>query len=320
MSKIVISRKIPDQFVQQLEHHAEVMMHEDTLQPMPRERLLAESKDADIIISMMSDQINRELLDQCNHLKAVINLAVGFDNIDVAYAEEQHVIVCNTPDVLTETTAELAFTLMLVTARRIIEAAAVVNEGRWKGWEPYMMAGRDVYQKSVGIYGMGSIGTAFARRCKGFDMEILYHTRSRHEQAEQELGARYAAFEELLQADYIVCTAPLTDETKDIFDQAAFSKMKSDAVFINIGRGGHVVEEDLLKAVQTGQIGAAGLDVVRNEPIAADHPFLSEERIVILPHIGSATVETRDAMIQLCVDNAVNVLKSTEPLTPVHLK
>lgn len=316
--KILVTRQIPERFIEELQSVADVEMYGEKLKAMPREELLNKSRDADVVITMMSDQIDREYLDSCPELKAVINLAVGYDNIDVDYAKEKGVIVCNTPDVLTETTAELGFTLMLITARRIIEAAQLVAAGEWKGWEPYLMAGTDVYRKSVGIYGMGSIGTAFARRCKGFDMDIMYHTRSRHEDAERELGAKYVSFDELLQADYIVCTAPLTKETADIFNKDTFRKMNDHAIFINIGRGGHVVEEDLLAAVQNGDIAAAGLDVLREEPIKEGHPFLKENKIVVLPHIGSATVETRDAMIQLCVDNAKQVIRGQEPKTPVH--
>ncbi|GGA99269.1 D-glycerate dehydrogenase [Macrococcus hajekii] len=315
--KVLVTRKIPNHFIEQLKEVAEVKMHDDTLKPMQRKALIEESRSADVVITMMSDKIDQDYMDQCENLKAIINLAVGFDNIDVKYADEKGIYVCNTPDVLTETTAELGFTLMLVTARRIIEAAELVQQGEWQGWEPYMMAGKDVYRKSVGIYGMGSIGTALAKRCHAFDMDIMYHTRSRHEDAERDYNAKHVTFEEILQANYVVCTAPLTSETEDMFDEKAFKQMKNDAIFINIGRGGHVVEQDLLEAIQTGEIAAAGLDVLRKEPIEAGHPFLNEKQIVILPHIGSATVETRDAMIQLCVDNAKKVLNGEKPLTSV---
>jgi len=315
--KVLVTRQIPVRFIEDLKTVADVEMYHEKLKVMPREELLNKSQDADVVITMMSDLIDREYLNHCSNLKAVINLAVGYDNIDVDYANDKGIIVCNTPDVLTETTAELGFTLMLVTARRIIEAAHLVESGEWKGWEPYLMAGKDIHRKSVGIYGMGSIGTAFARRCKGFGMEIMYHTRTRHEDAEKELGAQYVSFEEILKADYVVCTAPLTEETENIFNKEVFQKMNDDSIFINIGRGGHVVEEDLLEAIQNSEIGAAGLDVLREEPIKEGHPFLKEKNIVVLPHIGSATVETRDAMIQLCVDNAKHIINGEEPETPV---
>ncbi len=319
MNKVLITREVPERFLTDLKQVADVEMYPEQQKPMPREALLAQSKDKTVVITMLSDQIDKEYLDSCPDLKAVINLAVGYDNIDVDYAAQKGIVICNTPDVLTETTAELGFTLMVVTARRIIEAAAMVQNGEWTGWSPYLMAGKDVYGKTVGIYGMGAIGQAFARRCIGFGMTVLYHNRSRHEQAEHELGVTYADFDELIAtSDYVVCTAPLTEETRNKFDQQVFKQMKSDAIFINIGRGGHVVEEDLLHAVKNQEILAAGLDVLAAEPIDSDHPFLNEPNIVVLPHIGSASVETRDAMIQLCIDNARYVINGEHPLTPVN--
>ncbi|TDM12546.1 2-hydroxyacid dehydrogenase [Macrococcus lamae] len=321
MNKILITRAVPERFLNDLQQMSEVTMYPEELKPMPREAFLEQSNDKTVVITMLSDKVDREYIDNCPELKAVINLAVGYDNIDLDYAAEKGIIVCNTPDVLTETTAELAFTLMLVTARRITEAAEMVQSGGWVGWSPYLMAGKDVYGKTVGIYGMGMIGQAFAQRCKGFGMKILYHNRSRHEEAEQGIGVSYAEFDELIkESDYVVCTAPLTDETKGKFNKEVFQQMKNDAIFINIGRGGHVIEEDLLQAVQNQDILAAGLDVLAVEPIKEDHPFLKEPNIVILPHIGSASVETRDAMIQLCVDNARHILNSEEPLTAVKNK
>ncbi|UTH14398.1 2-hydroxyacid dehydrogenase [Macrococcus equipercicus] len=320
MSKVLITRAVPERFLEDLRQTAEVTVYPEELKPMTREQFLDESKDKTVVITMLSDRVDQEFMDHCPELKAVINLAVGYDNIDLDYAAAKGIIVCNTPDVLTETTAELAFTLMLVTARRIIEAAQMVQDSRWIGWAPYLMAGQDVYGKTVGIYGMGAIGRAFARRCSGFGMTILYHNRSRQEAAESELGVKYADFDELITtSDYVVCTAPLTAETAGKFNKDVFSRMKEDAIFINIGRGGHVIEEDLLHAVQHRKILAAGLDVLAEEPINKNHPFLAEPNIVVLPHIGSASVETRDAMIQLCVDNARRIINGEQPLTPVKM-
>ncbi|QIH75445.1 D-glycerate dehydrogenase [Macrococcoides canis] len=311
--RVLVTRKIPDCFIQQLEAYAEVDMYDESTNPMPRQLFLDKSKQADIVITMLSDQVDKAYLDDNRHLKAVINLAVGTDNIDVVYAQSLGIQVANTPDVLTETTAELAFTLMLVSARRIVEAAQYVQNGQWKGWSPYLLAGVDVYDKTIGIFGMGSIGSAIARRTQGFNMKILYHNRSHSDQAEQ-LGAQYVDFDTLLEeSDFIICAAPLTDETKHVFNKEAFKKMKNSAIFINIGRGAHVVEQDLLHAIQTDEIYAAGLDVLETEPIANDHPFLREPRITVLPHIGSASKDTRDAMIQLCIDNAVLAIRD-EPL------
>ncbi|WP_414046886.1 2-hydroxyacid dehydrogenase [Macrococcus equi] len=315
--KVLITRSIPEQFVTRLSQYAEVEVYGETMKPMPREALLESAKDKDIIISMLSDAMDKTLMDSNPNLKAIINLAVGYDNIDIDYAHKKGIIICNTPDVLTETTAELAFTLMLVTARRIIEASTLVKEGNWVGWSPYLLAGLDVYGKTVGIFGMGSIGVALARRCKGLNMYIQYHNRSESKYA-KELGADYVSFEELLKtSDFVICTAPLTSETQDIFNQSAFSKMKNSAIFINVGRGGHVVEQDLLDAIQQQTIYAAGVDVLNDEPVGRDHPFLTEERITVLPHIGSATKDTRDAMIERCIINAEQIIRGKSPVSEV---
>lgn len=315
--KVLITRNIPNHFVERLSKLAEVEVYHETIKPMPREALLAAAKDKDIIISMLSDAMDQAFIDANPNLKAIINLAVGYDNIDIDYARAKGIVVCNTPDVLTETTAELGFTLMLVTARRILEASDLVKEGNWIGWSPYLLAGLDVYGKTVGIYGMGNIGAALAKRCAGLNMHVQYHNRSESKYAKA-LGADYVSFDTLLEtSDFIVCTAPLTEETKEIFNKPAFEKMKPSAIFINIGRGGHVVEADLLEAIQSKSIYAAGVDVLNNEPVGSEHPFLKEKRITVLPHIGSATTETRDAMIELCIKNAELILQQKTPISEV---
>lgn len=248
-------------------------------------------------------------------------MAVGYDNIDVELANQNQIIVTNTPEVLTETTAELGFTLMLTVARRIVESEKFVQEGQWKSWGPYLLSGKDVHGSTVGIFGMGSIGKAFARRLKGFNVNVLYHNRSRHEDAEQSYDATYVDFDDLLeQSDFIVCTAPLTPETENKFNEEAFNKMKKDAIFVNIGRGAIVDEEALVNAIERHQIAGCGLDVLREEPVNLKHPLLSMDNAVILPHIGSASVQTRDNMIQLCVDNIIAVLEDKSPKTPVKIK
>jgi len=251
-------------------------------------------------------------------LKIIANMAVGFDNIDVQLDHDHNIVVTNTPDVLTETTAELGVSLTLSVARRIVEAERYVQEGQWQSWSPYLLAGKDLYRAKVGIFGMGDIGKAVARRLKGFEANIMYHNRSRHIDAEEELGALYVSFDTLLKnSDFIICTAPLTEDTKDKFDKQAFAKMKKEAIFINIGRGAVVDEEALIDALNEGQIWACGLDVLREEPIDMTNPLLNMKNAVIVPHIGSASIVTRDRMIQLCVDNIKLVLAGQAPLTPV---
>lgn len=319
--KVLVARQLPEKFINQIKAFAEVDVWESELEPMPREVFLERAQDATIVITTLSEQIDDTFFNNAPHVKGVVNLAVGFDNIDVKLAEEKGVIVTNTPDVLTETTAELGFTLMLTAARRIVEAVQYVHNGEWQSWGPYLLAGKDVYGSTVGIYGMGSIGEAFARRLEGFNCKVLYHNRSRKEEAEQRLNVEYRTMDELLnESDFVVCTAPLTDETKGIFNQETFKKMKDSAILINIGRGGHIIESDLIEAIEQKEILGAALDVVENEPISEDHPFLEMDQVIVVPHIGSSSIATRDKMVQLCVDNAKQIMSNQDPITPVKLK
>ncbi|PTF04340.1 D-glycerate dehydrogenase [Staphylococcus devriesei] len=321
MGKILVTRKIPDQFIEQLEQLGDVHMWDDEFEPMPRAQFLTELEDAEACFITLSEKIDKESIEHAKNVKIIANMAVGYDNIDVALANRNGIVITNTPNVLTETTAELGFTLMLTVARRIIEAQQYVQNGQWKSWGPYLLSGKDVHGSTLGIYGMGDIGRSFARRLQGFNTTILYHNRSRHEDAERQLNAQYVSFDELLErSDFVICTAPLTSETANKFDEKAFSKMKKDAIFINIGRGAIVDEEALVNALNNNEIGGCGLDVLREEPVRLDHPLLKMQNVVILPHIGSASVVTRDRMIQLCVDNIKAVLQGRAPETPVETK
>lgn len=318
MNKIIVSRKIPKSFIEQLETLADVEVWNESYTPMPRDKFLASLKDATACLITLSEKIDEEVIEAAPHLKVIANMAVGFDNIDVQLVQSKGIVVTNTPGVLTETTAELGFTLMLTVARRIVEAEQYVQRGEWQSWGPYLLAGKDLYNAKVGIYGMGDIGKAFARRLKGFNANIMYHNRSRHKDAEEALGALYVPFDTMLEhSDFIICTAPLTEDTRNKFDTAAFKKMKNDAIFINIGRGAVVDEQALVNALQDGEIGGCGLDVLRQEPVDMTHPLLSMKNAVILPHIGSASVVTRNRMIQLCVDNIRLVLSHKQAKTPI---
>lgn len=316
--KVLVARQLPNKFIQQIEQFAEVDVWDSELEPMPREQFLKRAADATIVITTLSEKIDETFFESAPKIKGVVNLAVGYDNIDIDLAHNKGVIVTNTPEVLTETTAELGFTLMLTAARRIVEAVEYVENGEWKSWGPYLLAGKDVHGSTVGIYGMGAIGEAFARRLKGFNCKVIYHNRSKKEKAEKELNVEYRNMDELLaESDFVVCTAPLTSETKGIFNKATFKKMKDSAILINIGRGGHVVESDLIEAIKQKEILGAALDVVENEPIAMDHPFLEMKQVIVVPHIGSSSINTRDHMVQLCVDNAKQIIAGSEPVTPV---
>ncbi|KAA0259068.1 D-glycerate dehydrogenase [Deferribacter autotrophicus] len=305
--KVLITQKLPFNVEEYLKDFELDYRKEST--PIPYEELYERGKSAHGIISMLSDKIDKNLLENCPNLKVVANYAVGYNNIDVAFATQKGIVVCNTPDVLTETTAELAFALMISIARRIVEADNFTREGKFTGWSPELYLGTDLFKKTVGLYGFGRIGQAFARCCKGFEMDIIYHTRNRNLQAEILTGAKYVSFDELLEkSDFIVIIAPLNDESYHKFTINAFKKMKNSAYLINIGRGPIVKEDDLVTALKEGLIKGAGLDVYEFEPKI--HPELFNlKNVILLPHIGSASVKTRAEMAKLCADSIISVLK-----------
>lgn len=316
---IFISRKLPEEVVGPLQDKYEVSMWDKEDVVVPRHRLLEEAKRADALLTMLSEQVDEELLSVAKNVKVIANCAVGYDNIDVPAATRCGVAICNTPDVLTDTTADLTFALLMATARRIVESAEFIKNGSWKSWSPMLLAGHDIHHKKIGIVGMGNIGVAVAKRAFGFDMEILYHNRTRKVEAEERLGARYCSFDVLIEtADFVVCLTPLTAETKNLFTRDVFKRMKKTAIFINASRGPVVNEKDLFDALETGEIAAAGLDVFEKEPIDHQHPLLKLANVVALPHIGSATVETRMSMMKLCVDNIDAILSGEEPKTLVN--
>lgn len=316
---VYITRKLDEASLTPLKEVAHVEMWPSEDEPCPREELETQAAKADALLTMLSDQIDEFLLSKAPNIKVVANLAVGYDNIDLKAAKKRGITVCHTPDVLTESTADLAFALLMASARRIVEASDWIKDGNWTGWGPLLLAGADVHHKTLGIVGMGSIGTALAKRAKGFNMNVLYHNRSRKREAEAQLGVTYADFEELLkQSDFIVCLTPLTPETKDMFNEKAFDLMKNSAYFINVSRGQTVDEDALYEAVKTGKIAGAGLDVFRQEPVSPSHPLTTLRNVTVLPHIGSASVETRKTMMRLCAENIVLVLQDEPAKTPVR--
>lgn len=293
---IFITQKLPDEAVSGLQESFEVRMWEDEEAPAPREELLRQAKEAHALWTMLSDKIDREVFENAPNLKIVTNLAVGFNNIDLHAAHERHVMVTNTPDVLTESTADLTFALLLATARRIVEASKTVHSGEWKSWTPMGMAGRNVGGATLGIIGMGRIGEAVARRAQGFGMEVLYHNRTRRSFED----VKYARLDELLgKSDFVVLLTPLTEETRGMIGSRELALMKETACLINVARGGIVDEGALYEALKLGGIWGAGLDVFEQEPVPLDHPLLTLPNVTVLPHIGSATVQTRLAMMAM---------------------
>ncbi len=316
---VYITRKLPNELLKPLQNYYQVNMWEHDDIPVPKDILLSEAKKANALLTVLTDPIDESVLTAGKNLKVVANLAVGFDNIDVKAASREGIAICNTPDVLNDTTADLTFGLLMATARRIVEAAEFVKEGKWVSWSPLLLAGHDIHHKTLGIIGMGNIGSTVAKRGTGFDMNILYHNRSRKQEIEQQLGAKHVSFDELVEkSDFIVCLTPLTAETKNMFTREVFKKMKESAIFINVSRGPVVDEQALYEALVAGEIAGAGLDVFENEPISVDHPLLTLPNVVALPHIGSSSVETRTTMMRLCIENITAILEGNEPKTLVN--
>ncbi|RHW42645.1 D-glycerate dehydrogenase [Neobacillus notoginsengisoli] len=316
---IFITRKLPEEAIEVLKEKYEVAMWDKEDIPVSKERLLEEARRADALLTMLSDPIDETILNAGRSLKVVANLAVGYDNIDVAAASKKGVAVCNTPDVLTDTTADLTFALMMAAARRLVEAAELIKEDKWKSWSPLLLAGQDIHHKTIGIVGMGKIGETVAKRATGFDMNILYHNRSRKMEVEEAIGAQYVSFDELVaESDFIICLTPLTNETEGLFTRDVFRKMKKTAIFVNASRGPVVDEQALYDALAEGDIAGAGLDVFDKEPISASHPLLKLNNVTAIPHIGSSSVETRMAMMELCAENIDLVLSGQAPKTLVN--
>jgi glyoxylate reductase len=314
--KVLVTREIPEAGLYLLEDFAVSVLFE---RPPERGELLEAIRGMDGVISTATEKIDGEVLDAAgDDLKVVANMAVGYDNIDVRAARERGVVVTNTPGVLDETTADVAFMLMLAAARRLGEGERLLRAGKWEWWGPKQLRGLDVWGKKLGILGLGRIGQAVARRAKGFGMEILYHNRSRNGSAEKELGARYLELRELLsESDFISIHTPLTDETRHLIGAEELESMKPGAVLVNSSRGPVVNEGALADALENGRIFAAGLDVYEEEPKV--HPKLLElENVVLAPHIGSASIETRDKMATLAAENLRAVLRGEQPMTPVE--
>lgn len=322
MPKILVTRRPPESAVAML-HEAfgaenVTIFPED--RPIPREVLLEGVKGVDGILSMLTEPMNAEVFDAAGpQLRIVANMAVGYNNIDVPAATERGIAVSNTPDVLTETTADLTFALILATARRLCESEHFLRSGQWSSWSPTFMLGMDIYGKTLGIYGLGRIGKAVARRAKAFNMKVLYHSRTQLPAAEEVgLGLTYVDFPTLLaESDIISPHCPLTDETRHVFNAATFKAMKKSAIFVNTTRGPVVDEAALAAALHGGEIFAAGLDVYEDEPRICPE-LLTVSNIVLLPHIGSSTLETRSAMANLAAENIIAVLKGNMPPTCVN--
>ena len=276
--------------------------------------LMAAAKEHNALLCSGGDNINARFLDECSHLDVISQFAVGYDNIDIAKATDLGIPVGYTPDVLTHATAEIGFGLMIAVARKMFYNHKSILKGEWTYFKPRANLGLELKNKTLGIFGLGRIGFEMARLCKNaYNMDILYHNRNRNNRADKELDARFVDFDTLLsESDVISVHCSLTDETKEVFNKSAFSKMKSSAIFINTARGKVHNEIDLIEALKSGLIWGAGLDVTNPEPMLPDNQLLSMENVAVLPHIGSATVETRNRMAKLVAENIIEFYRDNK--------
>ncbi|MEX2653936.1 MAG: D-glycerate dehydrogenase [Acidimicrobiia bacterium] len=302
MSRIVVTRRLPEEFLDLLTELPAWMWDGDG--PMDHSRLCESMVDADGALTMIPDRIDAEVMG--DRLRVISQMAVGTDNIDLDAATARGIAVGHTPGVLTETTADTAWALLSAAVRRLPEGAEHVRSGRWGPWDPGLLIGGDLHDTTLGIVGLGRIGSAVARRATGFGMRLLYTGPSRKPLLESRLGVAFRSFERLLvESDHVIVTSPLDDSTRHMFGDAAFSLMRPGSVFVNVSRGPLVDTDALVRALRQGPLAAAALDVTDPEPIPADHPLVGLPNCLIVPHIGSASRRTRRAMAEIAVENLV---------------
>ena len=320
MARVLVTARVPGEGPSRLRAEGHEVLQRDVDSPIPREELLGAVAGVDAVVAMLVDQVDAELLDAAGpRLRVVANVAVGYDNVDVAACTERGVVVTNTPGVLTDATADLAMALVLMVTRGRAAAERRVRTGQPWGWSLTGHLGTSLRGKNLGVVGPGAIGLATARRAKGFGMEVLLAGRSEPDAGAVEgLGARVVDLSELLAAsDVVTLHCPLTPETRHLIGAAELAAMKPTAFLVNTARGPVVDEGALVDALEAGEIAGAGLDVYEDEPHV--HPgLLGRHDVVLLPHLGSATVETRTAMADLAVDNVLAVLEGKAPVTPVR--
>lgn len=318
--KVFISRIIPEKGIEQLKGAGiEIQIWKEKRELTPDE-LIQFCKSSDAFLSAGPNKINATFLNACSQLKVIALHSVGFDNVDIAEATRLKIPVGNTPGILSGPTADVAFLLMLAVSRKAFYLYDSIKQGNWKFFEPTANLGLNIYGKTLGIFGLGSIGFEMAKRCKGaYHMKIIYHNRHANTLAEKDLQAKLVSFDELLrESDVLSVHSNLSNETRNIFNKSAFEKMKPSSIFINTARGGIHNEEDLIVALKNHTIWGAGLDVTNPEPMSINSPLLNMPHVAVLPHIGSATAETRNAMSSLAAQNIIAGLKGEKIPYPVN--
>jgi glyoxylate reductase len=319
--KILLTRRLHDFAVRELAKRYDVEVHTGKI-PMSKDLLVSKIVDKDGLICYPYDIIDADVIAAGNKLQAISTYSVGYDHIDMRAAQRRKIVVSYTPEVLTRATADLAMALLLALFRRIAEGDELVRKNKWKAiFGPYEFLGTDLYGKTLGIFGMGRIGQAVAKRAAGFEMKILYHNRKRlGNSVERKIGARFVSLDELFRrSDVVSIHAPYTPHTHEIANIRLLKKMKKTAFLINTARGKLVNEKDLIYVLKRKMIGGAGLDVFQKEPISSAHPFAKMRNVVIMPHSGSSTVETRAEMAEITVKNLILSLTGRKPIYQVKV-
>lgn len=316
--KVFVSRLIPDEGLNLVLDACDAEVWQDELPP-PREILLEKIRDKVGLLSLLTDKIDAELMDMNPQLRVVSNYAVGFDNVDIPAATARGLPIGNTPGVLTDTTADFAFTLLMSAARRVVEGADYVRAGKWKTWGPKLLMGVDVHGATLGLVGFGRIGQAMAKRASGFDMRVLYYDQYRRADLEQSMGVMYADMDTLLrESDFISIHTDLNATTRHMFNADAFSKMKASAILVNTARGPVIDHAALYDALSSGKIRVAALDVTEPEPIPMDSPLRTLPNCLVVPHIASATIATRGKMAEMAAKNLIAGVNGERLPTPVN--
>jgi glyoxylate reductase len=312
--KVYVTRELPERGLRIIKERFDTEVWPEYAPP-PKSVIIEKASKVDALTTLLSDKIDAEVFDAAPNLKIVAQYAVGFDNIDVKEATKRGIYVTNTPGVLTETTADFAWALLMAAARRVVEADKYVRTGKWTvGWHPMMFQGGDVYGATLGIVGLGRIGSSIAKRAKGFDMRVLYHDVIRRQDLEKELGIEYTEVDSLLQtADFVTLNVPLLKETHHLIDEKKLKLMKKTAILINNARGPVVDERALFKALKEGWIAGAGLDVFEQEPTPTSNLLLALDNVVVAPHISSASFETRSKMAEMVAGNLIAFFEGKAP-------
>jgi glyoxylate reductase len=315
MMKVYITRKLPEQALLLLRRKNVDFSFNPKDLPPSESQLMREVLGVDGLVCLLTEQVTSKVIEAGKGLRVISNIAVGYDNIDLKTATEKGIYVTNTPSVLTETTADLAWALLMAVARRIPEADRYLKSGKWKiQWNLMFMTGNDVNGKTLGIIGLGRIGQAVAHRAKGFNMKILYNDEQRSPELESELGVKYADLETVFrESDFVTVHVPLTEKTRNLVGEKQLSVMKKTAILVNTSRGPVVDEKALYNALKVGKLAGAGLDVFQKEPIEMSNPLLKLNNVVLLPHIGSASTETRTKMAVVAIENATAALEGKTP-------